>query len=212
MNEENNGVKPIDELNKAIQILKDQILEDSTLTQRLEIGIVCFDDDARVERSLDLVSPESSFPILQAGGRTNVVAGMEMAMKIIEERKTFYKSSNEQYYRPYIVLFTYGAPTNSQDELQTLDDKIQLLSEQKRFVFMPIGVGISADLSLLVKLAAECKDPRLKGKAVAYKMADLTKFADVFAFIFSGWICAGIGTGVYATVDPNILTAVTFPI
>jgi len=137
---------------------------------------------------------------------------MEMAMKIIEERKAFYKANNEAYYRPYIVLFTDGAPTNSQDELQTLDDKIQLLSEQKRFVFMPIGVGNSADLSLLAKLAAECEDPRLKGKAVAYKMADVSKFADVFAFV-SGSIGAAItnGAGVTATVDPNTLTAVPFP-
>ncbi|MBM3918935.1 MAG: VWA domain-containing protein, partial [Sphingomonadales bacterium] len=89
MCDEANGVKAIDELNKAIQSLKDEIICDPILSQRLELGIVCFDDDARVEKSIDLVSPESSLPVLQAGGTTNVVAGMNKAMEIIEERKAF---------------------------------------------------------------------------------------------------------------------------
>ena len=206
MSEENNGVKAIDELNKAIQALKDEILQDPVLSQRLELGIVCFDDDARVEKTIDLVSPESSFPVLQAGGRTNAVAGMEMAMKIIEERKAFYKSSNEQYYRPFIVLFTDGAPTNSQDEIEALDSQIQQMADAKKFIFLPFGVG-NANMELLAKLAAQSADERLKSKAVAYKMTDATKFADVFAFV-SASIGAAIGQGGTATtnLDPTIAT------
>ena len=49
MSEEVEGVKAIDELNKAIQTLKEEIISDPILCQRLELGIVCFDDDARVE-------------------------------------------------------------------------------------------------------------------------------------------------------------------
>jgi len=212
MSEENNGVKAIDELNKAIQTLKDEIIGDSILSQRLELGIVCFDDDARVEKPIDLVSPESSFPILQTGGRTNVVAGMTMAMKIIEERKAFYKSNNEQYYRPYIVLFTDGAPTNSQDEIEALDSQIQQMSDQKKFVFLPFGVG-NADMQLLSKLAAGSEHPQLKGKAIAYKMTDATKFAEVFAFV-SQSIGGAIGQGTTAatSLSPNVAQAIVFPL
>jgi len=210
MSEEANGVKAIDELNKAIQSLKDEIIGDPVLSQRLELGIVCFDDDARVEKPIDLVSPESSFPVLQAGGRTNVVAGMNKAMQIIEERKAFYRSNNEQFYRPFIVLFTDGAPTNTQDEIETLDAQIQQMSDAKKFVFFPFGVG-NADMQLLAKLAAQSADERLKNKAVAYKMKDVKKFADVFAFV-SASIGAAIGQGGAATaqLDPNTAQAVTF--
>jgi uncharacterized protein YegL len=210
MSEENNGLKAIDELNKAIQSLKDEIIGDPLLSQRLELGIVCFDDDARVEKPIDLVSPESSFPVLQAGGTTNVVAGMNKAMQIIEERKAFYKSNNEAYYRPFIVLFTDGAPTNTQDEIETLDNQIQQMSDAKKFVFLPFGVG-NADMQLLAKLAAQSADERLKNKAVAWKMKDVTKFADVFAFV-SASIGAAIGQGGTATaqLDSNTAQAITF--
>ena len=210
MSEESNGVKAIDELNKAIQSLKDEILGDPVLSQRLELGIVCFDDDARVEKPIDLISPESSMPVLQAGGRTNVVAGMNKAMQIIEERKAFYKSNNEAYYRPFIVLFTDGAPTNNQDEIEALDGQIQQMSDAKRFVFLPFGVG-NADMQLLAKLAAQSADERLKNIAKAYKMKDVTKFAEVFAFV-SASIGLAIGQGGAATaqMDPNTAQAVTF--
>ncbi len=210
MSEDVNGVKAIDELNKALQALKDEILGDPLLTQRLEVGIVCFDDEARIEKPIDLISPESSFPVLQPGGTTNVVAGMNMAMQIIEERKAFYKSNNEAYYRPFIVLFTDGAPTNSPEEIEALDQQIQQMSDNKKFVFIPFGVG-QADMQLLAKLATQTADERLKNKAVAYKMTDVTKFADVFAFV-SASIGAAIGQGGSATaqLDSNVAQAVTF--
>jgi uncharacterized protein YegL len=212
MNEENNGVKAIDELNKAIQLLKDQIISDPVLSQRLELGIVCFDDEARVEKTIDLISPESSFPVLQAGGTTNLVAGMNLAMQIIEEKKAFYKSEliKEQFYRPFIVLFTDGAPTNSSEEIEALDAQIQQMSDAKKFVFIPFGVG-NADMQLLAKLAAQTADERLKNKAVAYIMKDETKFAEVFAFVSSS-ISTAIGQGGAATaqLDPNTAQAVIF--
>lgn len=212
MSEEVEGVKAIDELNKAIQTLKEEIISDPILCQRLELGIVCFDDDARVEKPIDLVSPESSFPVLQEGGTTNVVAGMNKAMEIIEERKSFYKSNNESFYRPFIVLFTDGAPTNSQEEIEALDNQIQQMSDAKKFVFIPFGVG-NADMQMLAKLAIQTADERLKNKAVAYKMKDITKFSEVFAFV-SASIGAAIGQGgnVTAQLDTNTAQAISFPL
>jgi len=109
---------PIDELNKALVKLKEDILSDPILTQRLEVGIVCFDDDARVERPIDLITVDTNMPSLDVGGVTNVVSGINKAIEIVEERKQFYKTNGEQYYRPFIVLFTDGAPTNTADEIE----------------------------------------------------------------------------------------------
>ena len=66
----------IDALNVALAKLKEDILSDATLTQRLEVGIVCFDDEARVERPIDLVTVDTDMPMLNIGGTTNVVAGL----------------------------------------------------------------------------------------------------------------------------------------
>ena len=131
---------PIDELNAALIKVKEDILCDSVLANRLEIGIVAFDDEGRIERPIDLISAESSFPVLKAGGLTNLVSGMNIAMSMVEERRTFYKANYEQSYRPIIVLITDGTPTNTEDEINALDAEIQSKSDDKKFLFMPFGM------------------------------------------------------------------------
>jgi uncharacterized protein YegL len=173
---------PIDEINKALIQIKEDILNDTILSNRLEVGIVAFDDDARVERPIDLISPDTDLPILNIGGLTNLVAGMNKAIELVTERKNFYKSNGEQYYRPFIVLFTDGAPTNTPEEIEQLDQTIQQLSDEKRFIFLPFGVD-GADMQLLAKLAAQTADERLKNIGTAFAMKDVSKFAEVFQFV-----------------------------
>ena len=173
---------PIDELNKALIQIKEDILNDTMLSNRLELGIVAFDDDARVERPIDLISPDTDLPILNIGGVTNLVAGMNKAIELVTDRKNFYKSNGEQYYRPFIVLFTDGAPTNTPEEIEELDQNIQKLSDEKRFIFLPFGVD-GADMQLLAKLAAQTADERLKNTGTAFAMKDVTKFTEVFQFV-----------------------------
>ncbi len=201
---------PIEELNKALVQLKEDILCDPTLTQRLEVGIVCFDDEARQERGIDLVTVGTEMPVLNIGGQTNLVAGIRLAIDLVEERKAFYKSNNEQYYRPFIVLFTDGAPTNTPEEIDQLDNDIQQMSDAKKFVFIPFGVE-GADLQLLAKLAAQTADERLSNKAKAWQMKDVTKFAEIFAFVSSS-ISQAINQGgtQAAQLSPDVAQAVTF--
>lgn len=201
----------IDELNAALKKLKDDVLEDPTLSNRLEIGIVAFDDDARVERPIDLISVDTDLPVLSPGGTTNLVAGMNKSMELVEDRKKFYKSNGEQYYRPFIVLITDGAPTNTAEEIEQLDQTIQQKSEEKRFVFLPFGVD-AADMQLLAKLAAQTSDERLQNKAKAYKIKDISKFSEVFAFVSAS--ISGVmnqGGGAQTTqLSPDVAQAVTF--
>jgi len=173
---------PIDEINKALMQIKEDILNDTMLSNRLEVGIVAFDDDARVERPIDLISPDTDLPILNIGGVTNLVAGMNKAIELVTDRKNFYKSNGEQYYRPFIVLFTDGAPTNTPEEIEELDQNIQKLSDEKRFIFLPFGVD-GADMQLLAKLAAQSADERLKNIGTAFAMKDVSKFTEVFQFV-----------------------------
>jgi uncharacterized protein YegL len=200
----------IDQLNAALVKLKEDILSDATLTQRLEVGIVCFDDEARVERPIDLVTVDTDMPMLNVGGTTNVVAGLNKAMEIVEDRKQFYRSNGEQFYRPFIVLFTDGAPTNTPEEIEALDLKIQQMADNKKFVFIPFGVE-GADMQLLAKLAVQSADERLKNQAKAWQMKDLTKFGEVFAFVSSS-ISEAINKGgaQTATISNDVAQAVTF--
>lgn len=199
--------RPISSLNMALKALKKEILNDSTLSNRLELSIIAFHDIAEVVRDFDLVLPESEMPEIEVGGLTNIVAGMDRAIELIEERKTWYKNSGQPYYRPIVVLFSDGTPTNDDGEINALDEKIQKMSEDKKFLFMPFGVGDGADMDVLAKLAAQTDDQRLKEKAIAYKLKDETKFADIFAFVSASASAAIGGSGTAkVTLDPNIAT------
>lgn len=200
---------PIDELNKALVQIKEDILNDKMLSNRLEVGIVAFDDDARVERPIDLISPDTDLPILSIGGVTNLVAGMNKAIELVTDRKNFYKSNGELYYRPFIVLFTDGAPTNTPEEIEELDKNIQKLSDEKRFKFLPFGID-GADMQLLAKLAAQSADERLKNIGTAFAMKDVSKFTEVFQF-FGAIISEMMKDGTQAVQLPTtVATPITF--
>ena len=201
---------PIEELNKALVQIKEDILNDTMLSNRLELGIVAFDDDARVERPIDLISPDTDLPILNIGGVTNLVSGMNKAIELVTDRKNFYKSNGEQYYRPFIVLFTDGAPTNTAEEIEELDQNIQKLSDEKRFIFLPFGVD-GADMQLLAKLAAQSADERLKNIGTAFAMKDVSKFTEVFQFV-SASISGIMEKGGTQTVQlpTSVATPITF--
>jgi uncharacterized protein YegL len=201
---------PIDELNAALSKVKEDILCDPLLANRLEIGIVAFDDEGRIERPIDLISGDSSFPVLTIGGTTNLVSGMNIAMSMVEERKSFYKANGEQYYRPFIVLITDGAPTNTSDEIDALDAQIQSKSDEKRFVFLPFGT-VGADLQLLAKLAAQTADERLKDRGTSYLIKDVSKFGEIFAFV-SASVGAAMNQGgtASASLNPDVAQPMTF--
>jgi uncharacterized protein YegL len=202
--------QPIEELNNALVKLKEDILCDPILTQRLEVGIVAFDDDARVERVIDLVTVDTEMPPLAVGGMTNLVSGMNKAIELVEERKSFYKANGEQYYRPFIVLFTDGAPSNAPEEVEQLDLTIQQMSDNKKFVFIPFGVE-GADMQLLAKLAVQTADERLSNKARAWQMKDITKFAEIFAFVSSSISqVMNQGGAVSAQLSPDVAQPITF--
>ena len=194
---------PIDELNSALIKVKEDILCDSVLANRLEIGIVAFDDEGRIERPIDLISAESSFPVLTAGGLTNLVSGMNIAMSMIEERR-------EVYRRPMIILITDGAPTNTEDEINALDAEIQSKSDNKKFSFIPFGMD-GADLQLLAKLATQTTDERLKGRGTAYIIRDVSKFNEVFALIINNVFSnTNIGGTASASLNPDVAQPMTF--
>jgi uncharacterized protein YegL len=125
---------------------------------------------------------------------------MNIAMSMVEERKSFYKANREQYFRPIIVLITDGAPTNTEDEINALDAQIQSKADEKRFLFMPYGT-IGADFELLAKLAVQTADERLKNIGTSYLIKDVSNFSEIFKFV-SASVGAAMNQGGSADVAP----------
>ena len=157
--------EPIHELNQGLKEFHQEIHDDETTSQRLEVAIVTFNDRINTLQEPALVD---SFlpPQLIAGGYTKLVDGVREAIRLVDGHKQWYRQTGQQYLRPWIVLITDGAPDPGQD-VDGLAREIKEGMDDKKFVFLAVGVQ-QADMKVLKKISGSLNgqpvDPlRLKG-------------------------------------------------
>ena len=170
------GISKLDNLNEGLKSFYDEISNDDTTSQRLEIAIVTFNDQVRCIQSPSLIA-NMNMPILLADGNTALVDAMNEAIDLVADRKNWYKSTNQTYYRPWIILMTDGEPNSGQD-VETLAARIKKDCNDKRYAFLPIGVD-NANMAILQQLQGNIPAMKLKG----------TKFSSFFK-----WLSASMGT------------------
>ena len=130
--------KRIDELNKGLQDFYNEISADETTSQRLEVSIITFGSFAKTIQTPKLVE-NFTMPKLTAEGSTVLVSAVNQAIDLVDERKNWYKSTNQTYYRPWIILMTDGEPDDDQN-VDKLSERIKQDTQNKRYAFLPIGV------------------------------------------------------------------------
>lgn len=174
------GISKLDNLNEGLRNFYDEISNNSTTSQRLEISIITFNDQVKCIQSPSLIA-NMNMPTLCADGDTALVDAMNEAIDLVTDRKNWYKSTNQTYYRPWIILITDGEPNQGQD-VETLAARIKKDCNDKRYAFLPIGVD-NANMGVLQKLQGNLPAMKLKG----------TKFGAFF-----NWLSASMGTVVTA--------------
>jgi len=144
-------------LNRGLQEFYNEIKEDSTTANRLELSIVTFGN--RIDTVLDPSLAENfTMPNLIADqSSTRLVDGVQEAISIVEGRKNWYKQTGQPYYRPWIILITDGLPDGNQD-VNGLSQEIQSSTNNKRFVFFAVGVQ-GADMNTLSKISNPSMPP-----------------------------------------------------
>lgn len=186
--------EPIAELNRGLKEFEDSILADFTASQRLELAVVTFGSSAQLVSKPSLVG-NFEMPTLSASGSTKLVDGMRLAVKLIEERKTWYRETGQNYYRPMIVLITDGEPDPDQD-IQGLASELLLAQEAKKFTLWPLGVkGYNHQKLSLICL--ESKPMPLAGH----------KFPEFFKWL-SNSIGISMGTKPHGDTDLNQWTQI----
>jgi len=130
---------PIGQLNEGVRKFIEFTGKDSVASQRVELGIVSFSGVAELIQEPTLVS-NISFSDLEIGTVTNLVPGMELAMKTIENRKAYYRQHGITHFRPFIILMTDGAPTDKAQDIRTLGERIKIDVDSKKYMFYPLGV------------------------------------------------------------------------
>ena len=148
--------KPIAELNQGLQEFYTDIKQNKTTADRLEVAIVAFSSGVDIIQQPALAD-HFSMPTLKVGGSTKLVDGVRKAIKMADQRKTYYKNTGVPYYRPWIILITDGMPDNDQD-VDGLAQEIRTGVDEKHFFFFAIGVE-GADMNMLKKISSPQMEP-----------------------------------------------------
>lgn len=152
----------LDSLNKGVRDFFTQIqtADDvpESLIDQLEIAIMQYDEEVRILRDPKLLEDGELPPTLtERGSVTETVMAIEEAIKLVEDRKAFYKSTGQAYYRPWIIVMTDGEPYGnkaSQADIDAISQRVAAEAVDKKYVIMGIGVGEDANMEVLKKMTA----------------------------------------------------------
>jgi uncharacterized protein YegL len=178
------GGEPIQQLNQGIQDFKNDVMKDSIATRRIELAVVTF-GPVKIQGPFQPVN-EYNPPIFEANGNTPIGEAIATAIDLTRERKDFYRTKSVQYYRPWIILITDGAPT---DSWQAAAKLVQEGETEKKFAFFGIGVD-RVDMKTLGQICPHQRPPlKLKG----------LQFSEFFL-----WLSSSLGSVSHSQVDEKI--------
>ncbi|TAH20810.1 MAG: VWA domain-containing protein [Cytophagales bacterium] len=128
----------IESLNQGLVDFQYEVIKDYTAANRLEISIIIFGSEVWSIQPPALVNT-FDMPRLTTRGTTKLVDAVRLAIGQVEDRKLWYKTTGQNYYRPMIILITDGEPDNDQD-INGLAMEIYQGVQNKRFLFYAVGV------------------------------------------------------------------------
>ena len=136
----------IEELNRGLQLFRQELYNDSLSMKRVEIAVVTF-GPVRVLQDFKTVD-RFRLPPMQANGDTPLGAAVGCGLHLLKQRKETLRNNGIKLFRPWIFLMTDGAPT---DNWQHLPQTISAGEENKSFSFFALGVH-NADFGVLKQL------------------------------------------------------------
>ena len=90
-----------------------------------------------------------------------MVDGVREGINMVRQRKDWYRSTGQKYYRPWVIMITDGDPDPAQmSELPALAAEIEAGMKNKDFCFMAIGVE-GANTSVLQTISNSEIPPRM---------------------------------------------------
>jgi len=129
--------RPIDQLNEGLNRFKDEVCQDKTTRDVLDVAVIQFNDDYEIVQ--DFVPIEYMQHIqLEADGATKFTAPIREAIRMVDERSRFYRRSGTEPYKPWIILVTDGEPL---DDISAVAQEVQNMQAEGKARFIALGVG-----------------------------------------------------------------------
>ena len=141
---------PIKALNEGVKTYITDLLLDALAALRVETAIVSF--HSKVELAQDFATADDVSEVsLKADGLTCTATAVNYALDLIDERKKVYRDAGVGYYRPWIILITDGASTDSVEDMLAVSERVKQAEAAKRVAFFCVGVegANMAELNLL---------------------------------------------------------------
>ena len=147
MNSLYKGVRLIDELNEALPILKEVLINDELANETAEITVITFGGEVQVINKFAKVS-ELQFPKLIANGNTPGYEAITLGYDLLKNRINELHTQGIQVKAPIFPFFTDGGSNDPENETRAIK---HIESERDRIAFFPIGTS-TADYRAMQKL------------------------------------------------------------
>lgn len=157
----------IGELNQGVEMFFHSVLADEVTRYSVEMCIITFGriaekilDFAGIERQSDDFRAKMPLTVKNVTDGTPMGEAVELALKLLQERKEEYRIAGVDYFQPWLVLMTDGQPTDSIENASTLT--AELVRKRKLSLFS-VAIGDGANLTTLSKFSPLREPLKLKG-------------------------------------------------
>jgi uncharacterized protein YegL len=152
---------PISELNGGVELFFDALRADPIANASAEVAIVTFSDHAQIAVDFQGLDKMGQAPKLTTSGSTDLGGGVTLALDALEARKREYQAAGVDYFEPWLVLMTDGAPTTTTH--QQAAPRVCQMEVQGKLVVFPIIIGTGVDMSVLTQFSTKRPPLRLQG-------------------------------------------------
>lgn len=128
-----------------------------------EIAIITFGGSEQLVEDFANIERQPNVPTFTANDGTPMGEAINLALDCLEKRKQEYKDKGVDYFQPWLVLMTDGAPNGSSSELDRAINRTVMVNTKKLTIF-PIGIGNDVtDMNVLAKFSPKRSPLKLKG-------------------------------------------------
>ncbi len=135
--------RPISAMNQGIDEFYRAILHDEVARNRVEVALLSFSTESRVERDFGAVN-EVEKTALGAYGTTNMHLAIHQGCDLLEERMNQYRRNGVPHHQPIMVLFSDGLPTSPPSEIDRANQRLVDMENGRRLTIFKVGINAEA--------------------------------------------------------------------